>query len=499
MDSLLPSEARQCPCCGYQRKDVYSYQGPKGPELICPTCRPGGPARIGEGFQLPAFPAPSPERVHFLKVVTQMENEGILPVFSPVPGASRQPLGQATQTVVDNLVRLHAAATGLPVATCRHATQQQCRSRVADMKSALDSAELDASPNAGSGGHRRGWLVGTAAYRHRWMVVLPAALLVVTNAWSRDAQLPQRALWSVGHLAASAQGALLAGWNGESLPQPTQQLLQHNFEGRRGARLDWRCLVPNGRFDKSAGGTFPYPKQCLSTIASYLKDGSYDRDVHDAIFEARVAFNFTFRKDLPINSNHSSLKGLGKRRANSGMVDPEQRYAVVFDIDETALCNIKSRQNNWEVLAGATEAVDAVRGVWQNSADTPPIVPTLRLYRELYKRGYHPTFITGRSESSRQSTEANLLAAGYGRACSNNYGGHDRTRTDGTPCYIQLDLRGDQDRTTSATVYKGGRRRMLQDAGWTLVASFGDQFSDLSGDPVVEISVKLPNPVYYIL
>lgn len=31
-----------------------------------------------------------------------------------------------------------------------------------------------------------------------------------------------------------------------------------------------------------------------------------------------------------------------------------------------------------------------------------------------------------RSESSRQSTEANLLAAGYGRACSNNYGGHDR-------------------------------------------------------------------------
>lgn len=108
-----------------------------------------------QGFQLPAFPAPSPERVHFLKVVTQMENEGILPVFSPVPGASRQPLGQATQTVVDNLVRLHAAATGLPVATCRHATQQQCRSRVADMKSALDSAELDASPNAGSGGHRR--------------------------------------------------------------------------------------------------------------------------------------------------------------------------------------------------------------------------------------------------------------------------------------------------------------------------------------------------------
>lgn len=39
--------------------------------------------------------------------------------------------------------------------------------------------------------------------------MLAAALLVVTNSWSRDAQLPQRALWSVGHFAASAQGALL--------------------------------------------------------------------------------------------------------------------------------------------------------------------------------------------------------------------------------------------------------------------------------------------------
>lgn len=34
--------------------------------------------------------------------------------------------------------------------------------------------------------------------------------------------------------------------------------------------------------------------------------------------------------------------------------------------------------------------------LWQESRDTPPIVPTLQLYRELHKQGYHPTFVTGR-------------------------------------------------------------------------------------------------------
>lgn len=51
-----------------------------------------------------------------------------------------------------------------------------------------------------------------------------------------------------------------------------------------------------------------------------------------------------------------------------------------------------------------------------------------------------------------------------------------------------------------ATILKqGGLWCGSQERGWKIVGNFGDQFSDLSGDPLATISVKLPNPVYYIL
>lgn len=50
-----------------------------------------------------------------------------------------------------------------------------------------------------------------------------------------------------------------------------------------------------------------------------------------------------------------------------------------------------------------------------------------------------------------------------------------------------------------ASIYKPERRKALQDAGFTLVGSIGDQFSDLSGLYPATASWKLPNPMYTIL
>jgi hypothetical protein len=36
------------------------------------------------------------------------------------------------------------------------------------------------------------------------------------------------------------------------------------------------------------------------------------------------------------------------------------------------------------------------------------------------------------------------------------------------------------------------------DAGYRIVMSVGDQWSDLNGEPRAEISVQLPNPFYYL-
>eukprot|EP01025_Chloroclados_australasicus_P015330 TRINITY_DN1732_c0_g1_i2.p4 TRINITY_DN1732_c0_g1~~TRINITY_DN1732_c0_g1_i2.p4 ORF type:complete len:110 (-),score=1.15 TRINITY_DN1732_c0_g1_i2:49-378(-) len=50
-----------------------------------------------------------------------------------------------------------------------------------------------------------------------------------------------------------------------------------------------------------------------------------------------------------------------------------------------------------------------------------------------------------------------------------------------------------------ASVYKPERRKQFQDAGYNIVGSFGDQFSDLEGLNSALASWKLPNPLYYIL
>ena len=43
------------------------------------------------------------------------------------------------------------------------------------------------------------------------------------------------------------------------------------------------------------------------------------------------------------------------------------------------------------------------------------------------------------------------------------------------------------------------RMRVAQDEGYEIVASFGDQWSDLAGTSAAIASFKMPNPFYYIL
>lgn len=50
-----------------------------------------------------------------------------------------------------------------------------------------------------------------------------------------------------------------------------------------------------------------------------------------------------------------------------------------------------------------------------------------------------------------------------------------------------------------ASVYKPEARQKLENAGYNIVGSFGDQFSDLEGTNEGVTSWKLPNPMYYIL
>jgi acid phosphatase len=152
---------------------------------------------------------------------------------------------------------------------------------------------------------------------------------------------------------------------------------------------------------------------------------------------------------------------------------PDEKLALVLDIDETALSNYK------EMAAEDYGYVSSASDAWEDSAQAAAIPGTLRLYKEAQRLGVSVFFITGRGEAHRAATEQNLKSVGY-------------TTWEG------LTLRTAAQSKEATIAYKSGARKAIVDAGYRIILNVGDQFSDLKGSPTAEFSVKLPNPFYYI-
>jgi len=157
-----------------------------------------------------------------------------------------------------------------------------------------------------------------------------------------------------------------------------------------------------------------------------------------------------------------------------GTRKPGEKLAMVLDIDETSLSSycelrregfgfIAEQYNDWLI---SPEASIAIPG-------------TLELYRQALASDVSVFFITGRSHEMYEATARNLRLAGY-----DNWAG--------------LILRSEEERTMDTTWYKSSEREKIVKKGYRLVLSAGDQWSDLNGTPAAEISVKLPNPFYFL-
>ncbi|KAL6585908.1 hypothetical protein OROMI_002552 [Orobanche minor] len=150
--------------------------------------------------------------------------------------------------------------------------------------------------------------------------------------------------------------------------------------------------------------------------------------------------------------------------------------AWVFDIDETLLSNVPYYAANG---FGSQKFNEITFDKWVALAEAPALSASLRFYKELQALGFTIFLLTGRSEFQRNSTEVNLVNAGYTN-------------------WKRLILRGDSDQGKHASVYKSERRKEIEDEGYIIHGNSGDQWSDLTGFSVAERSFKLPNPLYYI-
>jgi hypothetical protein len=167
-----------------------------------------------------------------------------------------------------------------------------------------------------------------------------------------------------------------------------------------------------------------------------------------------------------------------KRMVASRM--PGEKLALVLDIDETSLSSYcEEKREDYGFIA-------PMYNQWLVSTEASiPIPGTLALFNQARAAGVAVFFITGRpgvkgaADDQTEATARNLALAGY-------------------KDWQGLVLRGEAERNADTTAYKSAARQRIADQGYRILLNVGDQWSDLNGTPRAEISVKLPNPFYYL-
>jgi predicted secreted acid phosphatase len=166
-----------------------------------------------------------------------------------------------------------------------------------------------------------------------------------------------------------------------------------------------------------------------------------------------------------------------------GRAGEVSKPALVLDIDETSLSNWANiKANNFGFIAdGACDRLpNGPCGfkTWILQGVAPPIMPALDLFNAAKAKGVAVVFITGRRDRERQATLWNLDSAGY-------------------EGWAKLVTRPDDPSHATVEAYKTEERRKLAEAGYTIIATVGDQQSDLDGG-FAECKFKVPNPFYFI-
>jgi predicted secreted acid phosphatase len=160
-----------------------------------------------------------------------------------------------------------------------------------------------------------------------------------------------------------------------------------------------------------------------------------------------------------------------------------KKPAVVLDIDETSLTNWENLDlNDFGFIKNGpcSERKDFACGFksWIAKGTAGAIKPARDFYNAARAEHVAMFFITGRTDSQRAVTVRNLHRAGF----------HGWTK---------LLTRPDDDKNKSIVPFKSGERAKIVKEGYTILATIGDQQSDIDGGSA-DCGFKLPNPFYFI-
>lgn len=181
-------------------------------------------------------------------------------------------------------------------------------------------------------------------------------------------------------------------------------------------------------------------------VENYYEKGGFEKDVQNAVDQAINYF---------------------KNRVCCGT-----QSAVIFDIDDTLLWSYS------DMKAIQFGYVPKLFHDWVIRADTPAVPYVKKLYDFFVSRGCSIILLTGRRFDEREATLKNLHAEGFKK----------------------IDLlitRAENELGLSALEYKSKHRKRLEQEGYTIIATIGDQYSDLKGG-YAYYQVKIPNYTYIV-
>lgn len=148
-----------------------------------------------------------------------------------------------------------------------------------------------------------------------------------------------------------------------------------------------------------------------------------------------------------------------------------RKPALVLDIDDTSLSSY-----TYEIAENF--GYDAASwNEWMTDGKFPVMPATLALAAHVQREGVAVFFVTGRREAQRAATARELHALGY--------------------IWTGLYLRPPSDHRKSVIPFKSSARATIAAAGYDVLASIGDQWSDSCGGSTERL-YKLPNPMYYL-
>jgi predicted secreted acid phosphatase len=265
------------------------------------------------------------------------------------------------------------------------------------------------------------------------------------------------------------------------LPNPTYYLPSPDLPGLVEPQLSPRTsftMEADGSSGLTEGGEgIPNIDSVKKTIAAYYGDTGtgLSSKVNSPYITEVTGIAAAQRPDLVRQCQADSAAG--------------ERPAIVFDADDTTLWTYDMEVADMKFVFNPTR-----QDYWVQNRLFPATPGMVDLVNAVGEAGCTVVGLTGRNTNQRAATLANLADVGYTQFTDGNY----YTKwVSGTPMPDYLVGFCPATGSCPTIQYKSGTRAHVEGLGYTIIANFGDQFSDLKGG-YADRAMKLPNPTYYL-